>query len=61
MLDNMEPEEEPMGSSGSSCNYPSVFVQVMTYSRGTVAALRMNGVETITGLGDEDYFHDNRG
>lgn len=61
MLDQMAPEEEPIGTSGSSCNYPSVMIQVIPFTRVTVDALRKKGVETIAGLGDEAYFHNNGG
>ena len=35
VVDRMEPEEEAIGASGSSCNYPSVFIQVLP--RGKMA------------------------
>jgi hypothetical protein len=59
-LDQMDPEETPIGNSGSSCNYPSVDVQVLTFQRGTIDALRKKGgLESVTGIGDEAYFHNN--
>ena len=59
-LDAMEPEEEAIGTSGSSCNYPSVTVQVLPFSQGTIDALRAKGgLETIAGVGDAAYFHNN--
>lgn len=36
-------------------------IQVIPFTRVTVDALRKKGVETIAGLGDEAYFHNNRG
>lgn len=60
VLDSMAIEEEPIGISGSSCNYPSVFIQVLPFSQGTVDLLRKKGgLETISGVGDEAYLHNN--
>lgn len=54
-------EEEPLGSYGSSCEYPTVGIQVMLFNRGTVDALRKDGkVESITGVGDEAWLRNNR-
>jgi hypothetical protein len=61
-LDNMPIEEEPIGASGSSCNYPSVFVQVLPFSPRTMEMVRKKpGVEAVSGVGDEAYLHNNRG
>ena len=60
-LDQMPIEEEPVGVSGSSCNYPSVFIQVLPFSRRTIElAHKKGGLETVAGVGDEAYFHNNR-
>jgi len=60
-LDQMAIEEEPIGTSGSSCNYPTVFIQVMPFSQGMIdAARKKGGLETISGVGDEAYLHNNR-
>jgi hypothetical protein len=60
VLDQFPIEEEPVGPSGSSCNYPSVFIQVMPFSQGTIdAARKKGGLETISGVGDEAYFYNN--
>jgi hypothetical protein len=60
VLDSMAPEEEPIGDSGSSCNYPSVFIQVLpSSSRILELAREKGGLETISGVGDEAYFHNN--
>ena len=59
-LDQMEPEETPIGNSGSSCNYPSVDVQVLAFRQGTIdAARKKGGLESVSGIGDEAYFHNN--
>jgi hypothetical protein len=56
----MPVEEEPVGTSGSSCNYPSVFIQVLPFSQGTIDLVRRkSGLETIRGVGDEAYLHNN--
>lgn len=59
-LDAMAPEEEPIGTTGSSCNYPSVHIQVMPFRQQTIDLLRKKGgLEAVTGVGDEAYFHNN--
>ena len=59
-LDRLAPEEEPFGTSGSSCNYPSVTIQVLPFSQNFLDAARKRGpLETIAGIGDEAYFHNN--
>lgn len=52
--------EEPVGSSGSSCNYPSVFIQILPFPQRTIDLAReRGGLETINGVGDDAYFHNN--
>jgi len=59
-LDSFAVEEEPVGVSGSSCNYPSVFIQVLPFSQRMIDLARQKGgLETISGVGDEAYFHNN--
>jgi hypothetical protein len=54
-------EEEALGSYGSSCEYPTVGVQVMSFNRATVDALRKEGrIESVAGVGDEAYVRNNR-
>ena len=54
-------EEEPLGTYGSSCNYPTVFVQVMAFSQGTIDAAKKAGAqEAVAGVGDEAYVRNNR-
>jgi hypothetical protein len=61
VLDRMPIEEEPIGTSGSSCNYPTVFIQVLPFSQATLDLMRKkSGIETISGVGDEAYLHNNR-
>lgn len=59
-LDQMPPEEHAIGDSGSSCSYPSVHVQVLpSSSRILEIARERGGLEKVSGLGDEAYFHNN--
>ena len=59
-LDQFPVEEEDIGTTGSSCNYPSVFVQVMLFTQGSIdAATKISGIETISGVGDEAWFSNN--
>lgn len=60
LLDGMPIEEELIGSSGSSCNYPSVFIQVLPFSQGLMDAVRaQDDTEAVSGVGDAAYFHNN--
>jgi hypothetical protein len=60
-LDQFAPEEEPIGTIGSSCNYPTVFIQVLPFSQNMINIMReKGGLETLSGVGDEAYFHNNR-
>ena len=61
ILDQFPAEEEAMGNYGSACEYPSVRVQVMIYSQASVDNLKKQaGLETVSGVGDEAYLHNNR-
>ncbi len=61
ILDNMPIEEEPIGNYGTSCNYPSVFIQILPFSQGMIDSARKEGpLETISGVGDEAYFRNNK-
>lgn len=54
-------EEHALGSYGSSCEYPTVGVQVMSFNRSTIDALRKEGrIESVAGVGDEAYVRNNR-
>lgn len=60
VLDQMPIEEEAVGTSGSSCNYPSVFIQVLPFSPRTIELARQKGgLETVDDVGDEAYFYNN--
>jgi hypothetical protein len=57
MFDQMQIEEEPIGATGSSCNYPSATIQILAYSpRFFDEARKLGKLEPVTGLGDEAYF-----
>ena len=60
-VDQMPEEEEPVGTAGSSCNYPSVTVQVLSASQGLLeAAKKQYKLETVSGVGEEAYFRNNK-
>lgn len=60
-LDQFPPEEEGIGTSGSSCNYPSAMIQVLpNSSRMIEEARKKGGLEPVSGIGEEAYFHNNR-
>ena len=60
MLDGIATQEEPIGTAGSSCNYPSVDIQVLPFQRSTIDAVRKRGkLESVAGVGDEAYLHEN--
>jgi len=51
-LDRMPIEEEPVGTSGSSCNYSTVFIQVLPFSQARIDLMRKkSGIETAVPLG----------
>lgn len=59
-FDHLPTEEEPIGTSGSSCGYPSVFVQILPFSQALIgSASKKDGLETISGIGNEAYFCNN--
>lgn len=61
VLDQMAVEEEPIGQDGSSCNYPSVFIQVLPFSQKIIDLVgKKGGLERISGVGEEAYFHNNK-
>lgn len=59
-LDQFPPEEEAIGTLGSSCSYPSVMIQVLPFSQRMIdEARKKGGLETVSGIGEEAYFHNN--
>ena len=61
----MEPfakvEEEPIGPDGSSCNYPTAHVQVMSFRQSMIdSAKKGGGLEPVSGVGEEAYVHNNQ-
>jgi len=58
----LPPEEQPVGR-GSSCNYPSVHVQIDPFAWPTIDALRAKtptDYEAIPGVGDAAYLRANK-
>ena len=61
ILDQIPIEEEQVGATGSGCEYPSVRVQVLSFSQGMMdQAKKKDQVEAIDGVGDEAYLYNNR-
>lgn len=55
-------EDGALGSYGSSCEYPTVGIQVMAFNRSTIDAfLKLGPMESVGGVGDEAYVRSNRG
>ena len=54
-------EEEAIGTSGSSCNYPTVFIQVMAFHQSFIDNLKKTGIplEPVSGVGEEAYARNN--
>jgi hypothetical protein len=60
LLDQFETEEEPIGTAGSGCNYPSVMIQVLPYTPNFFEVVRQRGkLEGVSGVGEEAYFYEN--
>jgi hypothetical protein len=56
-FDFMEPEENAISDSGSSCRYPTVVIQVFPSSSQIIENARQRGgLEPLSGIGDEAYF-----
>ena len=59
-LDQFPPEEEAIGAAGSSCNYPSVMIQVLPGAQRMIdEAKKKGGLEPVSGIGEEAWFHKN--
>ena len=54
-------EELPAGASGSSCSYPSVFIQVMAFNQSFIDNVKKTGaaLEPVAGVGEEAYTRNN--
>jgi hypothetical protein len=54
-------QEEPLGSYGSACEYPTFGIQIMQFNPGTIAAMGKDGsLESVAGVGDEAWARNNR-
>ena len=59
-FDFIEPEEQAISDSGSACRYPTVVVQVFPSSSRIIEIARQRGgLEALSGIGEEAYFHNN--
>ncbi len=58
LVDKMAPEEEAVGTTGSSCTYPTVRIQVL--GKGKPGPPSPTGYAPVSGLGEEAYFRNNR-
>ena len=59
-LDQVATEEEPIGTSGSACTYPSVMIQLLPYTPNFFEVVRKRGkLEPVSGVGEEAYFYEN--
>ena len=57
MFDQMPIDEDPIGTTGSSCNYPSTTIQILAYTaRFFEQARKLGKLEPVAGVGDEAYF-----
>lgn len=62
MFEKMPPEEEPVGR-GSSCNYPSIHVQVDPFDWKTIESVRAKNsaqFEAVPGVGDAAFVRTNK-
>jgi len=60
VFDMRAPEEEALGTYGSSCNYAGVLIQVIPYRPSIIDAAKKRGrLEAVAGVGDEAYLYDN--
>ena len=59
-LDQMPIEEEAIGTSGSGCSYPTVYIQILPFSQRMLDLAReKGGLEAVDDLGDEAWFYNN--
>ena len=60
-LDAFAKAEEEAIPQGSSCNYPTVDVQVMSFRQSTIDRLKKTDkLEPVSGIGDEAYLRNNK-
>jgi len=56
MLDQFPSQEEPIGATGSSCAYPGIHIQVMSFSQQTIDAAKKRGrLAPVAEVADEAY------
>ncbi|MBA2305244.1 MAG: hypothetical protein H0W08_21805 [Acidobacteria bacterium] len=60
MLDQFPSQEEPIGPTGSSCAYPGIHIQVMSFSQQTIDAAKKRGrLAPVAEVADEAYLYEN--
>jgi len=60
VFDMRAPEEEALGTYGSSCNYAGALIQVIPYRPSIIDAAKKRGrLEAVAGVGDEACLYDN--
>ena len=60
LLDKLPEEEIPVGVTGSSCEYPTVGVQVLAFTPQFMESAKKAGFsESVPGVGDEAYYRTN--
>ena len=59
MLDLIPPEEEPLGTSGTACEYGAVRLQLFP-GRGGKRTVSAKDLQPISGAGEGGYFRSNR-
>jgi hypothetical protein len=61
LIDPIPTREEPVGTTGSSCNYPNAHIQVLAYTPRFLESAKKRGpLEPVADVGDEAYFYNNR-
>jgi hypothetical protein len=59
-LDQFPPEETAIGATGSSCEYPSVGIQVLPSTSRLIETAKERGkLEQVSGIGSEAHFYIN--
>ncbi len=59
---DMPPQEEPVGTSGSACDYADIRLQIDAFSPAFIdqTAKQKKDWVPVPGVGDRAYFHNNR-
>ena len=61
VLDQMPVDEEAVGTTGSSCNYPTVHVQVLAFRQSFIDTMgKDTKLDPVSGVGDAAWFRNNK-